>query len=211
MITTNTIITRLLLAIVIGGIIGAEREYRNKSAGFRTMILISVGSCLITILSLMIGLPNNPDRIASNIITGIGFIGAGVIFKSDDRVRGLTTAATIWLTAALGMGAGAGFYVVSLLTTIITLLVLISFSLLETKIDSFNQIRTYKIVSPLSTNQLKKFEQLFVHNHLKFKITKKCRINNDLIGVWIVQGKLADHDNLVAHILKDPTVTDFEF
>ena len=211
MITTNTIIFRLLLAIVIGGIIGVEREYRNKSAGFRTMILISVGSCLITILSLTIGLPNNADRIASNIITGIGFIGAGVIFKSDDKVRGITTAATIWLTAALGMGVGAGFYIISLLTTVITLVVLIVFSLLETKIDSFNQIRTYKIVSALSTNQLKKFEELFIENHLKYKNTKKYRINNDLIGIWVVQGKQVDHDNLIAFILKDPTVTDFEF
>src|SRR5688572_1921 len=103
------IILKLILAIAIGGIIGAEREYRNKSAGFRTMMLISMGSALFTIISMDIDNTNSPDRIASNIVTGIGFVGAGVIFKGDTGINGITTAATIWVTAALGMGVGAGY------------------------------------------------------------------------------------------------------
>src|SRR3569832_1011049 len=109
----STVIVRLLLSTLLGGIIGAEREYRNKSAGFRTMIMIALGSCLFTLFSVSIGWPGNTDRIASNIVTGIGFLGAGIIFKADDRVRGLTTAATVWFTAALGMGVGSGHYAAS--------------------------------------------------------------------------------------------------
>src|ERR1043165_4741629 len=99
---------RLVIAIALGAIVGTEREYRSKSAGFRTMILISLGACLLTMLSIAIGAPNSPDRIASNIATGIGFLGAGVIFRSDNRVTGITTAATIWAVAAIGVAVGAG-------------------------------------------------------------------------------------------------------
>src|ERR1700748_177102 len=103
---TSDIIIKLVLAIVIGGAIGAEREYRSKSAGFRTLTLICLGATLFTILSQYIGGAGNPDRIASNIATGIGFVGAGVIFKGDSahsKVNGITTAAMIWVVAALGM------------------------------------------------------------------------------------------------------------
>ena len=89
------ILARFLLAALWGGIVGIERQYRSKSAGFRTMIMISMGACFFTMMSIWIGQANNPDRIASNIVTGIGFLGAGVIFRGDNRVNGITTAATI--------------------------------------------------------------------------------------------------------------------
>ena len=79
------IFLRFLLAALWGGMVGIEREYRSKSAGFRTMIMISIGSCLFTMLSVRIGMPGNPDRIASNIVTGIGFLGAGVIFSRAEQ------------------------------------------------------------------------------------------------------------------------------
>src|SRR4029079_13396129 len=103
------LLLRILMVIIVGGLIGAEREYRSKSAGFRTMILICLGSYLFTTFSVYISLAS-PDRIASNIVTGIGFLGAGVIFKSDNRVNGITTAASIWAVAALGMGIALGQY-----------------------------------------------------------------------------------------------------
>src|SRR5690349_13848227 len=114
MLFPETEILRLLLAAVIGGVIGAEREYRSKSAGFRTLMLICMGSCLFTILSIAIG-KDSSDRIASNIVTGIGFIGAGVIFQTGNNVNGITTAASVWVTAALGMTAGAGYYLAAIL------------------------------------------------------------------------------------------------
>jgi putative Mg2+ transporter-C (MgtC) family protein len=91
----DVLLLQLLMVIVVGGLIGAEREYHSKNAGFRTMILICLGSFLFTTFSIHIS-GSSSDRIASNIVTGIGFLGAGVIFKSDNRINGITTAATIW-------------------------------------------------------------------------------------------------------------------
>ncbi len=113
----SDIVIKLALAVLIGGMIGAEREYRSKSAGFRTLTLICLGSTIFTIFSQIIGAgaapgSGNPDRIASNIVTGIGFVGAGVIFKGDgtgSKVSGITTAAMIWVTAGLGIAIGAGY------------------------------------------------------------------------------------------------------
>jgi putative Mg2+ transporter-C (MgtC) family protein len=111
------------VAFIIGAIIGLEREFRSKPAGFRTMIIICVGSCLYTILSKESN-ATSPDRIASNIVTGIGFIGAGVIFKEGISVNGLTTAALIWITAALGMAVGFHNYPLAVVVTAIVVIVL---------------------------------------------------------------------------------------
>src|ERR1700760_2277775 len=157
------IVVRMILAIVIGGILGAEREYRSKSAGFRTMTLICLGAALFTIFSRIIGGEGNPDRIASNIVTGIGFVGAGVIFKGDGttKVNGVTTAAMIWATAALGITIGAGYLWTAAIATVTILLVLFIFSLLEDRIDRANQIRKYKIVTPYENERLHQYELLF--------------------------------------------------
>src|SRR5512143_1099180 len=101
-------LVKLGISILVGGIIGAEREFRDKAAGFRTLILITVGSTLFTIFSMSMEPEGSRTRIAANIVTGIGFLGAGAIVREHGRIGGLTTAATIWLSAALGMGIGAG-------------------------------------------------------------------------------------------------------
>jgi len=207
---TETILTRIALSILIGGIIGAEREYRSKSAGFRTIILISLGSCLFTIFSAFIS-PATPDRIASTIVTGIGFIGAGVIFRGDNRVNGLTTAATIWAAAAMGMGIGAGYYLYSFAGCILALLVLVFFMRLETFIDKINQTRSYKIISTYDDKKLKYYEERFKHHHLKFKRNTQSRKDNDLTGTWLVQGSEKNHDLFIEEIMNDSTVKEFEF
>src|ERR1700733_451182 len=120
------IIWKLILAVIIGGAIGAEREYRSKSAGFRTLTLICLGAALFTILSKQIGWATSPERIASNVVVGIGFVGAGVIFRADpirSKVSGITTAAMIWVTAALGMCIGAGYLLVGMLACLLVLIV----------------------------------------------------------------------------------------
>ena len=106
----------ILISVILGLFIGAEREYRNKSAGLRTFILVCFGACLFTILSIKIGVAN-PDRLAANIITGIGFLGAGVIFKGDNKIEGITTATTIWATASIGMAVGSGYVYIAMLGT----------------------------------------------------------------------------------------------
>lgn len=132
----------ICISIIIGVLIGTEREYRNKSAGLRTFILVSFGSCLFTILSIRIGV-GNPDRLAANIITGIGFLGAGVIFKDDNKVAGITTATTIWATASLGMCIGAGYVYLGLLGSVIVLIILVGLTYLQNYIDDYHKIKYY--------------------------------------------------------------------
>lgn len=115
----------ILIAAAAGAMIGIEREYRDKSAGFRTMILIAIGSALFTLLSIKMGLAEKEStRIAASIVTGIGFLGAGVVLKDGATIRGITTAASIWLVAALGMGAGIGEYELVGAVTLLVLIVL---------------------------------------------------------------------------------------
>ncbi len=120
-------IIRVAFAVLIGGIIGAEREFRDKAAGFRTIILITVGSALFTIFSMSMDPGFTRTRIAANIVTGIGFLGAGAIMREHGRIGGLTTAATIWLSAALGMGIGAGELIFVSISTLIVIIVLLVF------------------------------------------------------------------------------------
>ena len=123
---------KLLLAVLVGGLVGAEREFRDKAAGFRTIILICVGATLFTMFSLKLsGDRGDPVRIAASIVSGVGFLGAGAIMRAGGRVLGITTAATIWLAAALGMGIGGGYYLLSGAAAGIILLILWVFPNLE--------------------------------------------------------------------------------
>lgn len=115
---------RLLVALILGAVVGLERERQERAAGLRTVTMVSLGSCLFTIVGAY-GFPNtDPSRVAAQIVTGIGFLGAGTIFLRKDLVRGLTTAATIWTVAAIGMAAGTSQYIVALFTTLLILSVL---------------------------------------------------------------------------------------
>ena len=135
---------RLLLAMLLGGIIGAERERKNRSAGFRTHILVTVGSCMFMIVSISMpmmistmpnGIVNNadPGRIAAQVVSGIGFLGAGAIMQDKGKVRGLTTAASLWVVAAIGLAIGAGMYFSAISTTFFLFLILSVFAKFEEK------------------------------------------------------------------------------
>jgi putative Mg2+ transporter-C (MgtC) family protein len=127
---------RLALAAVLGGAIGLEREFRHKPAGLRTNMLIAIGSALFSILSVDLGAgPGSPDRIAAQVVTGIGFLGAGAILRSGENIHGLTTAATIWVNAAIGMAAGLGSYTVATVAAAITLGVLALMPIMEKVVD----------------------------------------------------------------------------
>jgi putative Mg2+ transporter-C (MgtC) family protein len=124
---------RLLLAALLGAVLGAEREYRQRSAGLRTNTLIALGSALFTLVSIQLQ-PGDATRIPSQVVTGIGFLGGGAILRGQGDVRGLTTAATIWVNAAVGMAAGAGFYSLAIVSTVATLLVLTVFLKVEERL-----------------------------------------------------------------------------
>ncbi len=117
---------RLLLAGLFGAMLGYEREKAEKPAGLRTMALVSIGAALFTIVSIIGFGSADPARVAAQIVTGIGFLGAGTIIRSgdSDTVRGLTTAASIWLTAAVGMAVGSGLYIISAVSTVVALVIL---------------------------------------------------------------------------------------
>ncbi len=116
-------IGKLLLSAFLAGIIGYEREMLKKPAGLRTHILVALGSTLFTLLSFN-SFPQDPARIASYVVMGIGFIGAGTVLQVKEKVAGLTTAASLWVTASIGMGVALGYYLVSIAITAIVYLVL---------------------------------------------------------------------------------------
>ena len=124
--TEVTMLLRLLLSAVLGGVIGFERERAKKPAGLRTHILICLGACLFTVVSIY-GFGGDIARVAAGVVTGIGFIGAGAIIRGgrEGIIAGLTTAATIWSVAGIGLAAGAGLYLVAVVATLLILLVLI--------------------------------------------------------------------------------------
>jgi putative Mg2+ transporter-C (MgtC) family protein len=133
--TQSELIKRLLLAGAIGGLLGAERELRRKPAGFRTNILIGLGCAVFTIVSISMS-SASPDRIASNIVTGVGFLGAGAIMREQSGlVHGVTTAATAWMNAALGMAAGAGQYRLAIMGGAVTFAVLAILGPIEAAIE----------------------------------------------------------------------------
>ena len=207
----HDIIVKLLLSILIGGLIGAEREYRSKTAGFRTLTLICLGSALFTIFSQLIGSGSNPDRIASNIATGIGFVGAGVIFKGDFGVNGITTAAMIWVTAALGMGIGAGYEWVSAIACILILLMLLIFGRLENWIDHINQMRNYRIEMEYQEETMKRFEKCFESHHLRYKRGREVKTGDTISGEWFVRGSKKNHMAFIHETLHNPDIKRFEY
>lgn len=119
------LVARLILGFVLSGIVGLEREVSLKPAGLRTHILVGLGSTLLTILSLA-AFPEeaDPSRVAASIVVGIGFLGAGTIIKTKEKVIGLTTAATLWIVASIGVATGAGFYLLAIIATILAFSVL---------------------------------------------------------------------------------------
>ena len=126
LVLSRSSIERLLLACALGGIIGLEREWRHKDSGLRTNMLICMGSALFTIMSVVLAGDASPNKgqVASNIVQGVGFLGAGLILHTKNRVLGLTSAATVFVVAAIGMTCGAGLYIVAALATLLVLVAL---------------------------------------------------------------------------------------
>lgn len=201
----------ILFSVFVGGIIGIEREYQLKSAGLRTMILVTLGACIFTMLSIGFGDPGSPDRIAANIITGIGFVGAGVIFKEDNRVSGLTTAVTIWICAALGMTIGAGHYQEAAVGSVVVFLLLIMFKYIQDFIDKISVRYTYQITLPYEDGVLDKYEALFREYGLKSVRGKQWRTGDKYTVIWRVQGAAKKHEICMRILLSDTGIEEFRF
>lgn len=145
----RTIVVRLALALLLGGLLGLERELRGHAAGLRTHLLVSLGSCLFTLVSIAAGqLLDSPEpsfvradvtRIASQVVVGIGFLGGGAILRHGTSVHGLTTAANLWLTASVGLAAGFGFFLGASVSVVFALLVLVGLRPVERLIERFRK------------------------------------------------------------------------
>jgi len=210
MIAWEEIVLQLALVILVGGLIGLEREFRSKSAGFRTMILICLGSYLFTMISMTLS-RSSDDRIASNIVTGIGFLGAGVIFRSQNRINGITTAATIWVSAALGMGIADRSYTLVGFATGVVLIILWLMTRLERLIDRVSQNHTYRIVSVYREDLLREYERMFDECGLTYKRIKRTKSGDHIIGIWHVHGTEKNHNRYTRMLIQHPAVKEFEF
>ncbi len=165
------LVFKLLIAFVFGVLIGYDRERSGKAAGIRTQMLICVGSALLAGISIYLGpkygaSPADPARLMAQIVTGIGFVGAGVIIKSQHRVSGVTTAATIWTTAAVGIAVGSGFYFAAIATTVLVLL-LEPIAALQYKFG----LKSYPYNLKLESNHWEEVKKTLEHLHIKYKIT----------------------------------------
>lgn len=185
---TTEFILRLFIAGILGSIIGLDREYRAKEAGYRTHFLVSLGSALIMIVSQhgfgeILDTPNvnlDPSRIASQVVTGIGFIGAGTIILHKQIVRGLTTAAGIWATSGIGLAIGAGMYELGISATILTLIVLEVLSFLFKSIGMKSSIVEFSTGNKETINRITKFF------HSKNFLIVSFQMNENRIGENIV-------------------------
>ncbi|WP_424768856.1 MgtC/SapB family protein [Paenibacillus sp. sgz302251] len=162
------ILLRLLLALLLGGLIGFEREQSNHAAGFRTNILVCLGSCLLMLLSMygfaaFVDEPNvriDPARLAAAVITGIGFLGAGTILFTGKSITGLTTAASLWVVSAIGLAVGAGFFFASAITTFMVLITLWALNKLEKRYISTKKERCFTLRSSSITRTLHELNRL---------------------------------------------------
>jgi putative Mg2+ transporter-C (MgtC) family protein len=206
---SQTDLTTMLVSVLCGSVLGIEREYQNKSAGLRTIVLICLGSTVFTMVSLRIG--GGDDRVAANIITGIGFIGAGVIFKENFNVKGLTTAAVIWIAAAIGMVIGLKEYNLGLILSLIVLIVLGGFAKLEFVIDFLNHKRTYRIT--FTDDNLGNIDWLIglaKEEKLTASVRHLSKSNNRLIVNFEVKGNKKHFQALTEQLVIKPEILGIE-
>jgi putative Mg2+ transporter-C (MgtC) family protein len=203
----------LCVSLVLGALIGMERELSDKAAGLRTNILICVGSCLFMIVSKnFTGILNaDPTRIAAQIVTGIGFIGAGAIMHEGEQVTGLTTAATIWVVAAIGMAAGVRDYSIAAFTTLMTLFVQVLFPRLDAYVDELRQRHTFKISSDLDDAGLEEIKTIFRDADVKVLRRKLMKKNALYYSEWYVSGPRLEQKNVVRMLLNNVHVRELTY
>ncbi len=163
--TTTSAVFRIFLSLVLGSIVGVERKRKGQMAGLRTFALISMGACIAMMLSIYVCqetvglLRGDPSRIAAQVISGIGFLGAGTIIQMKGSVRGLTTAAGIWIIATIGMAVGCGLYIIAMVATGLVLVVLIVLEQIEHKVNVGNEARTIRLKVKGIVKSLRPYEE----------------------------------------------------
>jgi putative Mg2+ transporter-C (MgtC) family protein len=201
------LLVQLLLAVVLGGAVGVEREFRGKPAGLRTNILICVGATLFTVLSYRLaGARGDPGRVAAQILTGVGFIGAGTIMHMRGAVTGLTSAATIWVVAAVGMAVGSGAYVEALGATLLIMLVLGGLAPLEGYMARQATLSHVVIHAQPDKSTVNDIEALVQRTGLDVVRTQSRVENVDLVVEMDLRGPKRLHDQLLIAAVHAPGV-----
>ena len=199
---------KLLLAVLVGGLIGVEREVR-VGVGLRTMMLIGLGAAMFTIFSAIFAVDQgDPRRIAAAIVTGVGFLGAGMILRHQGGVMGLTTAATVWLVAALGMGIGLGKYLMVGVATLLVLIVLWAIPRFQ-QLTNARRTHTYEAVCAIDE---KKYDELYAvikGNGLNVTEGTMSKKGNQMTCVWRAHGRPDNHEAAMASLLVDRDVHEF--
>ena len=201
------LLLQLLLATLLGGAIGLERELSGKPAGLRTNILICVGSTLFTVLSVKLSAGvGDPGRVAAQVLTGVGFIGAGTILHTRGSVTGLTSAATIWVVAAIGMALGAGAYGEALGTTLLVMTILQGLGLLEIRVARQATHSHLTIHARPDASAIEELETLVRRTGLDLTRVESRRENVDLVVEFELRGPKRLHDQVLIAILHHPGV-----
>lgn len=203
-------IIKLIAAFLVGLALGAEREYRDKAAGMRTIILICVGSTLFTIFSVRIAADKDPGRVAAQIVTGIGFLGAGVILQRRGQVLGLTTASTIWVSAALGIGMGVGQILFTFIAAVLVIFVLSVLPSLEQIFTRSNAFKMYRITVALDPAIPERLKKAYADLGLKIHEEAQAKGKDCIILLWQVAGHPSAHLKISEMMIRDPQVKEFD-
>jgi putative Mg2+ transporter-C (MgtC) family protein len=195
--------TRLLMACAMGGLVGVEREWRHKASGLRTNMLICMGAALFTVLSVVIAGDVSPNRgqIASNIVQGIGFLGAGLILHTRSRVLGLTSAATVWVVAAIGMACGAGLYAGAAIATAIVLIALRFIGLLETRSGWKRFPMLYEVRGSDQKTMFAAILAVLDHEHLRLNIVDRDKLGEQERVTFTISASKVKHRQLLAELV----------
>lgn len=201
------LLLQLALAVLLGGAIGLEREISGKPAGLRTNILICVGAALFTTLSMKMSLGRgDPARIAAQILPGVGFIGAGTILHMRGSVTGLTSAATIWVVAAIGMALGAGAYTEALGASLLVLAVLQGLGWVEGVLARASTRSHFVIHAKPDPTALEELESLVRRTGLEIERSSSRRENVDLVIEFELRGPKRLHDQVLVGVVHHPSV-----
>jgi len=201
------LLLQLVLAVILGGAIGLERELKGKPAGLRTNILISIGATLFTVLSVrMGGERGDPGRVAAQILAGVGFIGAGTILHTRGAVTGLTSAATIWVVAAIGMALGTGAYVEAVGTTVVVIVVLTGLASLERLVAARSSVTRLVVHARPGGDVVESIEDLVKRTGLDLERIEARQENVDLVVDLELRGPKRLHDQLLIGLMHHPGV-----
>jgi putative Mg2+ transporter-C (MgtC) family protein len=207
---SQDLLIKLLLAVLIGGVIGFEREIHAKAAGLRTIMLITVGATLFTMLSMQFS--GGSDRVAANIVTGIGFLGAGAILLSEGRIKGMTTASSIWVASALGMAIGLGEFWLAGAAALLVFVVLWLFVPLDNLVNTLGrEIREYDLIYLLNQEKTAQIERFFQEQHLQILRSRKMKASDRLMGEWELRGTHKNHNQLVDKLLEDKEIYEVKY